>query len=347
MGNHFSVQYNNAGRGNLRSRRQSWEYLKSTFFLSLSCEHIQVVNASNKVLLLISSLVRSHCTVLYEGWLRMMTYSFTVNLASRSCMIKLMSHMLFSLYQDGWDPLSPVDVGRKTSKKQTAICFQRRTKQVVFRPIKSLPDMENSCFCLELYQWRHMYLIFHSVPYSVVAELIAALGVSGVSTAVNSVISDYTLTQYPVLPPGLCQGAEKYVRLTRQPARETVEVSTIACLAKCGFKLSLPINLDKSTKMFFCIFEEENRVRQETRGVAGTGMKDHLTIHRPIITRSRSSFFRSFHARESLNKRIRRSLKKKVGREWMKTSKTKPAWFQQTSCDIGTDYSDSDEEQDK
>ena len=212
-------------------------------------------------------------------------------------------------------------------------------------------DGEASCFCLELYQ--HSILVFHSVPNSALAELVTtanyAQGIAGVSRAVFSVISDYSSIRYPLLSTKVCPGAERFVKLVgdkHEEAAENLEDSTIACLARCGYKLSLPINMAMNTRMFFFISDQANEVRQQSRSMAGTGSKDSLSTYRPIIKRSRSSFFRSFNGRASLNRRIKRSLKKKIGKESFRNmNKKKTAWFQQTSTDIGTDYSDDDEEE--
>ena len=359
MGNHPSVSSSIKGKERQQTKRDSHTSCKDTFILSLSSDRIQVLNAGDKELLLIFPLIRSYCTVVREGWMKTMTYSFKIKGANRTCMIRLMSSLLLSLYQAGWDPLAPVDVARKTSKRLTAICFRKRPRLMV--SLKSLKshlsllgtssDKEASCFCLEFYQKENSFLIFHSVPNSILAELVtttsSSQGIAGVSRAVFSVISDYTSSSYTLLAPKLCQGAERFVMLakgTEEEGLEDLEVSTIACLASCGYKLSLPISLDISTKIFFFIFDQSDEVRHQTRDTAGTGLKESLSTYRPIVKRSRSSFFRSFNRRESLNKRIRQSLKKKIGKESFKCSnKLKKAWFQQTSNDIGTDYSDEDE----
>ena len=181
---------------------------------------------------------------------------------------------------------------------------------------------------------------------SVRAELVItanyAQGIAGVSRAVFSVISDYTSISYPVVGSQLDQLEGRWVKLARMEdgaAVDNIELSIIACLTKFGYKLSIPTKWDMFTRMFFFILdmEDSKEVRQQSKALAGVGSKDSLTTYRPIIKRSRSSFFRSFDNRAELNRRIASSLKKKVGRKYKKMS-SKPAWFMQTSTDIGTDY---------
>ena len=87
-------------------------------------------------------------------------------------------------------------------------------------------------------------------------------------------------------------------------------------------------------------------VRQLTKQVAGLGMKDSLTLFQPIMKRRKSSFFRSFDNRASLQKRVRQSLKRKVGHA-SSSSMCRTEWYKQTSTDIGTDseYEDVDEDE--
>ena len=124
-----------------------------------------------------------------------------------------------------------------------------------------------------------------------------------------------------------------------------MEISIIACLAQEGYKLSMVINMNTTSRVFFFIKDQEDskEVRVLDMAGAGLGSKDTLSIYRPIVSRSKSSFFRSFKRKPSLSKRIRASLRKKVNRKSSKplremtdsTEVTDIAWWQQTSTDSG------------
>ena len=348
------------GKGNTDMIKVSHSYSKNSFILGLSHRQIHVVSANDNERLTLSAIIRSHCTVVKEGWTRNITYAFKIKKMNKTNMISLLSNLLFTLYQNGWDPLAPVDVGKENKKTLTTICFRKRPKiSGSFKSLRSRlsmlgtsTDKESSCFCLELYQ--HSILVFHSVPNSVLAELVTtanyAQGIAGVSRAVFSVISDYSRMRYPVMASQPGQGEERWVKLAGLEdcqledgvAVDNIEISIIACLAKFGYKLSIPINWDMFTRMFFFIMDmdDSKEVRQQSKSMAGVGSKDSLTIYRPIIKRSRSSFFRSFDNRAELKRRITTSLQKKI-----RTESKKPAWFQQTSTDIGTDYEFDDTEE--
>jgi hypothetical protein len=206
MGNYPSIsrrrQTGENGKGENYEKQGPHLSLKDNFKLSLSARHIQVLNSSNKELLLITPIIRCHCTVVREGWVKSMTYSYKIKKTTKICMIRLMSNVLSSLYQAGWDPLAPVEMGRQRTKKQTAICFRRR--QIIMGSLSrrgTSMDGETSGFSIELY--HHNMLVFHSVPNSVLAELVTTAststvkGIAGVSRAVFSVISDYSSQRYP------------------------------------------------------------------------------------------------------------------------------------------------------
>ena len=297
-----------------------------------------------------------------------MTYSFKLRRTSKHCMIRLVADTLLSLYHVGWDPLTPVEMESKKMGKQTAICFSRRQNHFYSTPslsrVETSMDKDTPCLCIETY--HDSYLVFHHVPNTVLNELVTSAhnhwgeGIQGVSMAVSSVIRDYTTRNHAVLTTGPLDSQDKFIKLRGKPwtvdaeeefvdviATENLEVAIIACLAQEGYKLSIAISFNTSSRAFFFIKDEEDskEVRLLTEAIAGMGLKDSLCIYRPIIKRSRSSFFRSFNNRESLNRRVKKSLKKKIGKESLKiNSTTKTAWFRQTSTDVGTDNDDDDEE---
>ena len=376
MGNHLTIirskqKFKKSGTKEINS------HSKEMFILSLRSDRIQMVNANNKELLLITPIIRCHCSVLREGWIRSMTYSYKLKKTTKNCMIRLVSDILLSLDEAGWDPLAPLDMEEKNMRKQTAICFRKKKKKTNpykhnMSRLEAAKDKETSRVCIELY--LHRYLIFHTVPNTVLNELVSSAntawkdacqveGITGVSRAVFSVISDYSILHYPVLSSSLCQGAEKFVKLQRKfvssdekkdeieddTANDNLEVSIIACLAKVGYKLSMAISLDKTIRVFFFIINKEDpkEIRQQTKAIAGIGTKDSLSTYRPIIERSRSSFFRSFNGRASLNRRVKLSLKKKIGKNSFRIrSKQKSEWFAQTSTDIASEFDDDSEDKD-
>ena len=325
---------------------------KDNFILSLGYGCIQVVNGDNQELMLISLMVRAQCTVLREGWAKNMLYFFKLGKTSKPCMIHLVRDILLSLYQVGWDPLSPVDLGTKKMGIKTAICFRRRHTLGWQQP-----EPDTHCLCLETCQAS--YLVLHQVPNTVLAELVttaqAYWGVQGVSSAVSSVIRDYADRDYEVIDTGPGDIQDKFIKLVGHPwtvdadgmETEGLEVAIIACLALEGYKLNMAINMDTSSRAFYFIksLEHSTEVWQLDKASAGIGSKQSLCLYRPIIKRSKTAFFRSFNDRESLKRRVRKSLKKKTGREaFAANSETKNAWFKETSIDIATDYEDEDEE---
>ena len=295
--------------------------------------------------------------------MKRMTYSYELRMTSKNCMIRLMGGILLCLRREGWDPLTPVDIGRKMGK-QTAICFKRRCENLNTSPSNILRITENPCLCIETF--HDSYLLFHDVPSTVLIELVTTAhnhwkeGIEGVSMAMSSVICDYTPRNHAVLTKGPLDSQDKFVKLQGKPwtvdddgleddiATENLELSIIACLAQEGYNLNMAINMNTFSRVFFFIKDEEysNEVSQLNKATAGIGTKHSLCTYRPIMKRSRTSFFRSFNERESLNRRIKKSLKKKIGKESIKIkSKDKTAWYKQTSTDISTDV-ESDYEDD-
>ena len=128
---------------------------------------------------------------------------------------------------------------------------------------------------------------------------------------------------------------------------ENLELSIIACLSRHQYKLSMAINMDSNSRVFFFIRDTADstghgEVRIPTFGV-GLGEKDGMSVYRPMVTRSKSSFFRAIR-KSSIKSRIRKSLRKKavVGKPNTVMS-YKPqvqgtAWWQQTSTDVSSDH---------
>jgi hypothetical protein len=159
-------------------------------------------------------------------------------------------------------------------------------------------------------------------------------------------------------------------------------MAIIACLVRERFTLSMTINMDATSRVYFFIRDSEadasrrSEIRMPNMAAgAGLGEKDTLSVYRPILVRSKSSFFRSYHGRSgpSLRRKVISSLRKKVmvrggsgggqpPRQQQqqqpdvtsatstttsstamayKPQRKEPAWWQQTSTDVSSDYEDN------
>ena len=358
------------------------------FMLSYKGDRVKVVNADSGELKLLTSIIRRHCQILKEGWDRHLTFSFKLKVEGRHCMIQLVADTLLSLYQAGWEPMTPMDMGLRTKEQQTVtgpqttICFKRRdgfsgkassedfgSTYSLLSKMGSSVDGENSCLCLEIFQSN--YLGFHDASNTVLHELVTTIqkewspGIRGVSMGVASVITDYTSNMPPVLTSHPHLREERYLQLEGRPwegsqdqgATENLQLAIIACLTREGYKLSMDINMEAHSRVFFFIRDTEEQtgeVRIPNMTGAGLGEKDTLSVYRPMIVRSRSSFFRNCHGRTnaSVRKKVRASLRRKaVSREGGKVAggvmsykpmTSTPAWWQQTSTDVSSDQEDEE-----
>ena len=358
------------------------------FILSLKGDRIKVVNAEAGELKLLTMIIKRHAKIMREGWDRHLTYSYKLKKTGRHCMIQLVADFLLSLYQAGWEPMTPIDMGLKNSETgsgpQTAICFRRKYegddgKELFGSSYSLLSGMgsskdgeQNNCLCLETF--RENYLGFHDVSNTVLYEVVDTIqkdwspGIKGISMAVSSVISDYTTTMPAVLPGHRDVQDAKYIQLEGNPwsteegeddaqSAEKLQISIIACLSREGYKLSMAINMDTTSKVFFFIRDREEskgEVRIPNMAGAGLGEKDTLSVYRPMVVRSRSSFFRSYNGKTaSVRRKVRASLRKKAivkGNRQLsptnvmayKPQLSEPAWWQQTSTDVSSDHDDQD-----
>ena len=350
------------------------------FLLSFKGDKIKVVNAETSELSLLSIIIKRHSRILKEGWDRHLTYSFRVMTEGRHCMIQLVADTLLSLYQNGWQPMSPVDMALKQKDKavtgpQATVCFKRReggthssdpysSRYSVLSSAGSSMDSDNSCLCLETY--GSAYLGLHEVSNTILHELVTCIqndyhaGVRGVSMGVASVISDYTAQMPPVLPAHPDLVNEKYIQLEGDPwtsddlkGCETLQMSIIACLTKSGYRLSMDINMDVSSRVFFFIRDSENSSCEVLiPDMAKLAVGDY---HRPAVVRSKSSFYRHYNGRtNSMRRRVRTSLHKKTAGHDKKETPVmsykpklaEPAWWQQSSTDMSSDQ-ETETEQEK
>ena len=341
------------------------------FLLSFKGDKIRVVNAKVSELNLLCVIIKRHCRIQKEGWDRHMTYSFRLSSTGRHCMIQLVADTLLSLYQNGWQPMTPLDMGTRRQDRalggpEATICFRRKeepsssdqygSRYSVLSSAGSSRDLEHSCICLETFGSN--YLGFHEAPNTILHDIVEAIqteykeGVRGVSTGVASVISDYIASMPAILPGHPDLGNEKYLQLGGNPwssddlvTRESLQMSIIACLTKEGYKLSMDITMDATSRVFFFI-----RAADSSSGEVLVPDMARLKVgdyNRPTVIRSKSSFFRSYNGRtNSMRRRARGSLRKKavVSREVRANSMmsykpelAEPAWWQQASTDMSSD----------
>jgi len=347
------------------------------FILSLKGDKIKVVNASSAELKILTVIISRHCEILKSGWDRHLTFSFRLKKSARHCVIQLVADALLELYTMGWEPMTPIDMGVKGQDfTQTAICFKRnREKDVNCSKetlgsnfsLSGLPteNERDSCLCLETYQSN--YMGFLNVPNTVLHDVVTTVqqewepGIAGISMAVSSVISDYTSDTLKVLPSSSSPELQeaRYMKLNGLPwtadssddyedsiCAENLQLSIIACLSRQQYQLSMSINMDKNSRVFFFIRDNSDpshgEVRVPTFAGFGLGEKDGMSVHRPIVVRSKSSFFRSYRS-TTVKNRIKKSFRRKAINNESNVMSYKPqnagtAWWQQSSTDVSSDY---------
>ena len=150
-------------------------------------------------------------------------------------------------------------------------------------------------------------------------------------------ISDYTTSMPAILPGHPDLVSEKYIQLGGNPwssddlaTRENLKMSIITCLTKNGYKLSMDINMDATSKVFFFIRDTEICSAEVLiPDLAKLGVGDYS---RPWVVRSRSG------KTNSMIKRVRCSLRKKVAQAnhvmSYKPRMSEPAWWEQASTDM-------------
>eukprot|EP00092_Neocalanus_flemingeri_P024436 GFUD01026496.1.p1 GENE.GFUD01026496.1~~GFUD01026496.1.p1 ORF type:complete len:378 (+),score=106.71 GFUD01026496.1:40-1173(+) len=340
------------------------------FILSFKDVKIKIVNIASSELKILTSIIKRHCKVSKEGWDRNMTYLFRLEKPEKNCLIKLVTDILLSLYKEGWEPMTPIDTASKADSKnnsaQTSICFRRRedienkTDSCYSLASVGVKEVSNECLCIETFQSN--FISFHSVPNTVLHEIITrlqqdwTLGVKGVSIGVASVISDYTINMPPTL--NMVDQIQKIIQLNGSPwskdrdidkqieETEQINMSIIAVLANAGFKLSMPINLENGSRVYFFIHDPEetsDQVKIPTFSMAGQAGQDTLSVYQPMMTKSKTSFYKNSPGRSnSVKNRIRASLRRKTmartGRnntmmELEPEPETRP-WWQQKSIDM-------------
>lgn len=295
------------------------------------CDRIKVVNASNPVLKMITAVIKKHFSIIKSGWDRHLAFSFKLQKSSKHSLIAVTAEVLLTLYRNGWEPLTPIDLSVK-DKNQTAICFRRETPEqpptsrtasnlaaASATPVSgSFDDVmlaeHKECLCLETSGQN--VLGFHEVPNMVLLDLVQCVrhewqsGIQGMSSAVSSVISDYVPPDQlpPVLPDLPTLDDRRFIRLRGRPwskgeegaeledaiCAENLVISIVACLARAQYKLQISIQMDMTTTLFFFIKDPSCKdVRLPTFCGVGLGEKDGLYVYKPTIVRTKTSFFRN------------------------------------------------------
>ena len=180
------------------------------FILSLKPDKIKVVNAEAGLLRLLATIIRRHVEIVKEGWDRHLTYCYRLRVSSCHQMIQLVADTLMGLYQSGWEPMTPLEMGTKRDKSgagerlgdivtssRVDICFRNKEEagEVLGSSCsirrESLAD-ENCCLCLQTF--KDSFLVCHNVSNTVLYEVVGAIqdkwapGIQGVSVGVASVI---------------------------------------------------------------------------------------------------------------------------------------------------------------
>merc|ERR1712098_581542 len=187
------------------------------FLLSFKGEKIKVVNADSSELTLLGLIIKRHSKIVNEGWDQNMSYTFRVLSYGHQNSIQMIADTLLTLYQNGWHPMAPVDLGSKKRAKihhglEATVMLKKKedtssSRYSVLSYTGSSKDFGDSCLCLEIYGSN--YLGFQEVSNTVLHDLVTSIqtdhrdGVTGVSVSMASVISDYARDMPPSykLPP--------------------------------------------------------------------------------------------------------------------------------------------------
>ena len=210
-------------------------------------------------------------------------------------------------------------LGKMKIWRETLRCSVRKescgSSSSIMSSLGNSIDIESVSLCLETFQGG--FLGFHDVPHTLLHELVNSLqsahnpGIKGVSIGVSSVISEYMLDMPPVLQatdPTLQQ--EKFIQIKDNPWNsvgdsEKIQKSITACLAQEGFKLSMEINLDPVGRVFF--FSKDKRqtngdFRLPNISSENPEERDTVSVCRPSVVRTKSSFLRTCHGRSTPSK---------------------------------------------
>ena len=172
----------------------------------------------------------------------------------------------------------------------------------------------NECLCVEIFGSN--CLGFHNTPNTLLHEIVTKLQelevVESVSSGIASVISDYTANMPPVLDTG--STLRKVVRLVgtynitlprsfvdtftccvqvgrpwhEAESSERITIGVIAVLAGSGYKLSMPINIDQDTRVYFFIKDPEElsdcyKVRILSYGIFYSLNSETQNVHQKTI----------------------------------------------------------------
>ena len=124
----------------------------------------------------------------------------------------------------------------------------------------------------------------------------------------------------------------KVVRLVGEPwsnleTCERVTIKIIGVLANSGYTLSMPINIDTDTRVYFFIRDpDEHSECVKVPTMTKTGQ------YQPMVMKSKASLYGRTN---SVRSRLRASLRRKTLVRKINSDSPSPAWWQQTSIDMG------------
>jgi len=359
------------GAGNSRSRRgtvpvKAGKFLHGAnhptssngyFLLTFKNDKIKVVNAEPSEISLLGTIIKRHSKILKESWDQNMSYTFRILDGGRQKTIQMVADSLLTFYQNGWHPMAPVDLGSKKRAKihhslEATVMLKKKEDTVssrysVLSCTGSSKDFGDSCLCLEIYGSN--YLGFHEVSNTVLHDLVTSIqtdhrdGVTGVSVSVASVISDYARDMPPVIQTTSKMVNEKFIRIGGNPwisddvdICESLQMSIIACLTRNGYKLSLDINMDHTSRVFFFIKDSDNNANEVL--IPDMSKMEMGGASRPVVIRSKSSFFRNYQRKKkSLNTRLDKRKRTGDEEEKYKPRLSELPWWQQASTDMSSD----------
>ena len=337
------------------------------FILSFRGNKINVVNAQNAELTLTTSLIRNHFKIIHEGWNNFnLTYSICLSSVNTQEMIDFLAKALLSLNEKGWEPLAPINSAKKGQQTSLTICLKKTenfsqnvsfgSKSSMYSRASSVESVEEACLCLKA--CGSNLLGFQNVSNTTLHNLVSTIqddysgGVEGVSMGVASIIRDYTDNLPKIMRESGQLVQHKYIQLGGHPwtandtiLSEDILMSIVSCLMKEDYHLTMDINIDSNSRVFFFVKNTEahfEEIRIPTMAGAGFGRKETLSVCRPLVIRSKLAFVNNYNrcsdkgrdpTPQTLTKRSSSSSISSLGLSY-KPTVSSPAWWQQTSVDV-------------
>ena len=172
-----------------------------------------------------------------------------------------------------------------------------------------------------------------------------------------SIIRDYTDNLPRIMKESGQLVQQKYIQLGGHPwtAKDTILsedilMSIVSCLMKEDYHLTMDINIDSNSRVFFFIKNTEahfEEIRIPTMAGAGFGRKETLSVCTPLVVRSKLAFVNNYNrcsntTPQRLIKRSSSSSITSLGLSY-KPTVSSPAWWQQTSVDVPSEEEEEEE----